>query len=498
MNNRYFEPIECGETIPIKNPHAFSVSMPTVQNVIDYEEETEEIQTKIKSAYPRIVFHPYIAKIAELASKYLKLDSFYIFVLPDIEVAERVASLSKTEPEYKPYKDYTLALFNIEDKDNIKKYYNLMKHCGYMVFSREAEDFLIKEGVDINLFQENYYSGDSEEQIKAVLAMGYSTNDILLTNCGMNAIYAGFETVKKHEEENGKDIVIQYGWAYSDTLQIFQKCTKRLMVIEDVSNTAKLVKFLEKKGDRVGVLYLETISNPLIGIPDIVEVYELSKKYDFKILIDNTFATPWSVDITSYCDLIFESLTKFASGHGDIMAGAVIRPEKSRLSSVILNDIKPLTIPLYYRVKDRLAYTIGNYKARVEKIEKNTQVIAEFLKNHPMVESLYTVQNSKFVNNWNRIAKDGFEYVGVISVVFKGELEKVYNKLNMPKGPSLGAEFPVVMAYTLLAHYFDTKTKYGLSYLNKIGLSPKLLRFSIGVDDPQLTINSLKSALGET
>lgn len=497
MNINYYEPIECGETIPLGNPHAFSVSMPTVKDVIDYEEETEEIKTKIKSAYPRIVFHPYIGRIAELANIELSLNDFYIFVLPSSTVAERVALLSGTKPEFKQYKDYTLALFNIDDEDNIKKYYNLMKHCGYMVFSREAEDFLLKQGEDIHYFQEEYFEGDSENHIKTVLEEGYGTRDILLTNCGMNAIYAGIDTVKKNETESGKDIIIQYGWAYSDTLQIFQKCTKGLMVIEDVSNTERLVKFLEKKGDRVGVLYLETISNPLIGVPDIIEVYKLSQKYGFKVLIDNTFATPWSVNITDYCDLIFESLTKFASGHGDIMAGAVIRPEKSRLSKDILNEIKPLTLPLYIRVKNRLAFTIGNYRKRVETIEHNTKIIANYLKDHPKVETLYTVQNPKFVNNWKKIAKDGFEYAGVISVVFKGELEEVYDKLNMPKGPSLGSEFPVVMAYTLLAHYFDTKTKYGLSYLNKIGLSPKLLRFSIGVDDPELTINALKVALGD-
>lgn len=476
----YYEPIDCGETLPIKNPHAFSVSMPTVKDVIDYEEETEEIKEVIKSAYPRIVFHPYVATIAKMATEELGLNDKYLFILPNIEVAKRVEVLSKTSCEFNTYKDYTVAIFNIEDKESIKKYYNLMKHCGYMIFSREAEDFLIREGVDIDLFIEDYFTGESESEIISVINDGYGSDNILLTNCGMNAIYAGYEAVKSKMSEEGREIVIQYGWAYSDTLQIFQKCTKRLMVIENVLNTEKLEKFLEKKGDQVGILYLETISNPLIAVPDIPKIYELAQKYGFKVLIDNTFATPWTVDISNYGDLIFESLTKYASGKGDIMAGAVILPESSSLDISIMDRIKDLILPLYPRVKDRLALTIGSYKERVEKVEENCKKIVDFFTGHPLVERLYTTQ--EFSDNWNKIARDGFKYGGVISIVFNGELEDVYDDLNLPKGPSLGTDFHLIMPYTLLAHYFDTKTKFGLSYLKKVGLSPKLLRFSIGTD----------------
>ena len=64
IENSFFTPIECGETLPQKNMHAVSTSMPTLKDVIDYEEQTPEILEKISVAYPRFVIHPYLKKLA--------------------------------------------------------------------------------------------------------------------------------------------------------------------------------------------------------------------------------------------------------------------------------------------------------------------------------------------------------------------------------------------------------------------------------------------------
>ena len=60
MKESIFNFIPCGQTLPLNNIHAVSVSMPFLQDVIDYEEQTPQILEKIKSAYPRFVMHPYL------------------------------------------------------------------------------------------------------------------------------------------------------------------------------------------------------------------------------------------------------------------------------------------------------------------------------------------------------------------------------------------------------------------------------------------------------
>ena len=60
MSNTFFNPIPTGETLPPKNVHAISVSMPLIQDVIDYEEQVPEILEVIKSGYPRFMIYPYL------------------------------------------------------------------------------------------------------------------------------------------------------------------------------------------------------------------------------------------------------------------------------------------------------------------------------------------------------------------------------------------------------------------------------------------------------
>ncbi|HRM35735.1 MAG TPA: PLP-dependent transferase, partial [Aliarcobacter cryaerophilus] len=76
-----FKPISCGETLPPQNIHAVSTSMPTLQDVIDYEEQTPQILEKITVAYPRFIVHPYLKKLAiYLKSKYKVSDNYELIL----------------------------------------------------------------------------------------------------------------------------------------------------------------------------------------------------------------------------------------------------------------------------------------------------------------------------------------------------------------------------------------------------------------------------------
>lgn len=489
MYKDYYKPIAWGETLPLNNPHAFSVSMPTVESVLEYARDTEVSHSYIKSAYPRIAFHPYVKEVLKKAAEELSLGSCSLFLLPNRSSAERVASLSGTKPEYREYHGYTLSLFNEHLTDDIKNYYTFMKHCGYMVFSREAEDLLKRLGIETPEFQEKVLEHDAEKVIHEVLSEGYDCENILLSTCGMNAIYAGFEGVRRRAEKEGRKLFILLGCAYSDTIHILNKCCEELIFIHNPQDMKKLEEVISERGDDIAALYMETVVNPLISVPDFPAIYKLAQEHNFPVLVDNTFATPWNVNITPYCDLIFESLTKFASGMGDVMAGTVILPDTSRFTKTFFDEISEWVVPLYSRVAKRLAYTIRGYRERVEIINRNTAALAEALKNHPRIEEIYTVYSCR--KNFEKIARHDNAWGGVLSLVFKGELKESYDTLDLPKGPSLGTEFPLVMPYVLLAHYNDTTTEEGKSYLASLGLSEKLLRFSIGVDDPSAILDAI-------
>ena len=92
MKQSIFNHIPCGQTLPQNNIHAVSVSMPNLQDVIDYEEQIPEILEKIKSAYPRFVMHPYLKILASYIKKKYSIGSDYEVVLLSSQKAVKVVS----------------------------------------------------------------------------------------------------------------------------------------------------------------------------------------------------------------------------------------------------------------------------------------------------------------------------------------------------------------------------------------------------------------------
>ena len=73
------------------------------------------------------------------------------------------------------------------------------------------------------------------------------------------------------------------------------------------------------------MLYIETITNPVIKICDIEAMSDIAKKHNLLLVIDNTFASPWGCQpITMGADLVIHSTTKYLGGHSDIIGGAVV------------------------------------------------------------------------------------------------------------------------------------------------------------------------------
>ena len=77
--------------------------------------------------------------------------------------------------------------------------------------------------------------------------------------------------------------------------------------------------------DNTKILYIETITNPVIKICDIEAMAEIAKRHDLLLIIDNTFASPWGCQpISMGADLVIHSTTKYLGGHSDIIGGAVV------------------------------------------------------------------------------------------------------------------------------------------------------------------------------
>ncbi len=494
MKDSIFTHIPCGETLPINNIHAVSVSMPKLQDVIDYEEQTPEILEKIKSAYPRFVLHPYLKLLAKYIKKKYQINNHYEVVLLSSQKAVKIVS-----DKYFIHNKITIeepfgVILVLKGTTQLEKVLTFIQHVGCNLSSRFAQDYLFEVGVLKQKHQEELEKEEvSLEIIKKTLAQAYMQpiSNIGLAPSGMNAIFSVIRGLKKIQEKNNRTILVQLGWLYLDTMNIVEHHYNRTKKILDISNLNELEKYLAVYGLNVSAIITEIPTNPLLQSVDLIKLRSLCDKYNIPLVIDATLATPYNLNLKPYGDIFVESLTKFACGNADILMGAVILNENFKISYMQKEFFKHLEM-VYIKDIQRLAYEIKDYKSRVKKISANTRKLVEFFKTCSYIDKIYYCLSSANEKNYKVAMVDEESYAGLISVTFNKEFKTIYDNLNFAKGPSLGTEFTLLMPYVYLAHYDYIQTTKGKEFLKQICLPIDLLRISVGVENSNEIINEFK------
>ena len=490
--SEYFCKIPCGETIPFQNPHAVSVSLPEIQNVIDYEEGKTKVIGKMKSGYPRFFTNQFVKQLTQfIKKKYNISDEEKLIPITSFQAKNII---EKTfDVTFNCVEDKFRNVFLIIDSNdkNEKKYADFIRNAGLIISSRKAEASLYHYNLIDSVFEEEIVNEKKAiRNIKNTLSEAYGTSSekIILSNCGMNALYTASEAVVSLQQQFGKTEIVQLGWLYVDTMEIIERKENSHVQI-NIYDLVQLEKWLEKNHSKVAVLITEVVSNPLLQCVDLPKLHELCSRFSVKLIVDNTLATPYCVDVLPYCDAVVESLTKFACGNADLLFGAIIVNDKKLITAISENVIPPFE----GEVK-RLGFQILEYENRVKKVSENTILLYNYLKTQSKVLEIKSVLHEDSVENFSKIQKNDL-IPGLLSVVFDKDLAYYYDKLQLAKGPSLGAEFTLAMPYVYLAHYDYLKTKSGLNKLKELGINPNLLRISVGTEPIEEIINAFQSVL---
>ena len=485
MNQEIFSHIPCGETLPLNNIHAVSVSMPSLQDVIDYEEQTPEILEKITIAYPRFVMHPYLKTLAKyIKEKYKISDSYEVVLLSSQKAVEVVSSVYFIHNKIEINEPFGVILVQ-NGTTQIKKVLKFIQHVGYNLSSRLAEDYLYEVGLINKLHEEELEDkSKAKEILVSSLANAYKQplENICLNPSGMNAMYCVLKGIKNIQARNGRPILVQLGWLYLDTMNIVNHYFEESKIFYDVTNLDLLEEFLKKDGLKVSTIVTEIPTNPLVQTVDLEKLKTLCDTYNIPLVIDSTFATPYNLDLNPYADIYVESLTKFACGNADVLMGAIILNKNSKISHISYEFFKHADEP-YIKDIQRMAYQIKGYEKRVKQIGKNTKELVKYFKTAPFIDEIFYCLQDKYATNYKKLMIDEDSYTGIVSVTFKKEFAKVYDSLAFAKGPSLGTEFTLLMPYTYLAHYDLITSKKGQEFLKQIGLPINLLRISVGTEN---------------
>ncbi len=309
----------------------------------------------------------------------------------------------------------------------------------------------------------------------------------LVTASGMAAISASFLTFLK-----SGDHFLAHESLYGGTHDLINKDFPNLGIECDFIDGCDPNGWEEKLRSETKLIYVETITNPLLDVLDLNAVVDFAKKNNLLSLIDNTFASPVNYrPIENGFDLSLHSATKYLNGHTDIVAGAVIG-SKELVTQVRhkLNHLGGSLDPNACFLMHRGMKTLG---LRMERQNYNSFEVAKFLENHPRVARVNHpgLESSDSHDRANELL-DGTS--GMVSFEIDGSVEEAnlfMSHLNLfINTASLGGVESLVTRPVQTSHS-------GMAPEERLaaGIQDELIRLSIGIEDVEDLIADLGQAL---
>lgn len=244
---------------------------------------------------------------------------------------------------------------------------------------------------------------------------------------------------------------------------------------------------------RTRAIYFETPVNPLLEVIDIAAIAQKARAAGVKVIVDSTFATPVLCrPLELGADVVLHSLTKYISGHGDVMAGAVIADTEtiSGLRRGAFNHITGATLhPMGATMLIRSLHTLA---LRMDQHCRSALAIARMLETHPEVEWVRypTLPSHPHFELAQRQMTAGG---GVISFAVTGGFEgarQVMSRLSLiARAVSLGD------SHSLMTHAASLKRGDSAPRHHQVGVMDNMLRLAIGLEDLNDLQDDLRQAL---
>lgn len=249
------------------------------------------------------------------------------------------------------------------------------------------------------------------------------------------------------------------------------------------------------KETKAAVLYVESISNPLLKVADIPMLAKLAHAFKASLLVDNTFASPYLFKPLAHgADFVIHSATKYISGHGDVLAGVIATSTENKNSLFELNKLIGSVLgPFEAWLALRGLKTLP---LRMKQQCDNAMRVAEWLQSHPKIERVNFPGLADHPQN--ALAEHLFEgkgFGGVLSFEIKGaDKGKVFRFME-----SLSICLPATTLgdiYSLILHPM-TSSHRGLTADERarVGIPDGLVRLSTGIESADDILADLESAL---
>src|SRR5207253_3902759 len=243
--------------------------------------------------------------------------------------------------------------------------------------------------------------------------------------------------------------------------------------------------------DNTKAVWIETPSNPLMKLIDIAEVSAIAKERGAKVVVDNTFASPYSQQpLTLGADIVVHSTTKYLGGHSDAVGGLIVTSDDQAYEKLkyLQNAVGAVPGPMDCFLVLRGVKTLG---VRMRAHESNARKIAQFLEQHPRVERVRYPGLASHPQH-DLAGRQMRSFGGMVSFEVKGGFEEAQRIVEGTRlfalAESLGGvesliEHPGVMTHASVAN-------------SPLKVPDNLIRLSVGIEDSDDLIRDLAAALG--
>ncbi|MFP3872194.1 MAG: trans-sulfuration enzyme family protein [Candidatus Natronoplasma sp.] len=291
------------------------------------------------------------------------------------------------------------------------------------------------------------------------------------------------------------DHIVAFEQLYGGTKRLFDEVMKDFGLDTDYVDATDPKKVEEKVTEETKIIWLESPTNPLMKIADIGEISEIAHNVGAKVVVDNTFATPYfQRPLELGADVVVHSLTKYLGGHSDLIGGGVITRDEELHEKIKFHQkaagaiLSPFDSWLAIR-------GIKSLKPRMELHFRNAYKTAEYLEEHEKVEDVYYPGlRSHPQHVLAKAQMDG--YGGMLSFEVQGglkEAKKFVEELDLfTLAGSLGGVESLVQIPSLMTHSHLSEEER-----EKVGIKDNLVRLSVGIEEVEDLLNDLERALEE-
>ncbi len=282
---------------------------------------------------------------------------------------------------------------------------------------------------------------------------------------------------------------------YGGTWRLFERVRRRSMGLDfayvDLTDLARVEAAITPQ---TRMLWVETPTNPLMKLADLAALSAIAREHNLLLVVDNTFATPWSQQPLSLgADIVMHSATKYLNGHSDVIGGVLVAKDTEIAAQLkfLQNSVGGVMGPFDAFLVNRGLKTLG---IRMKAHNENALAVARWLEDRTGVASVLYPGLISHPQHDLAARQMGGRFGGMVTFFVDGDLSRTKQVLErfqvFTLAESLGGVESLVNHPAIMTHASVPKELREAG-----GVTDNLVRLSVGVEDLDDLLADLDQAL---